>query len=102
MYVQKRRLPATFSFNEDYVLAPDESAAVAIIWDTRSGAPSLSPVRACAVARPQVSDSLKHSSGDLLQRLTGHNQLLRYLASSPVENALVTCSDDSRARFWMV
>jgi len=28
--VQKRRLPATFSFSEDYVLAPDESAAVAI------------------------------------------------------------------------
>lgn len=74
--LSKRRLPATFSFSEDFVLAPDESGAVAVAWDTRSG--------------------------DLLHRLTGHNQLVRFIASSPVENALLTCSDDSRARFWVV
>jgi hypothetical protein len=36
---QKRRLPATFSFFEDYVLAPDESGPVGIIWDSRLGLP---------------------------------------------------------------
>jgi len=73
--LSKRRLPATFSFFEDYVLAPDESGPVGIIWDSRLG--------------------------DLLQRLTGHIHQLRFIASSPTENVIITCSEDSRARLWM-
>eukprot|EP00794_Sanderia_malayensis_P000807 gene807-102_t len=30
----------------------------------------------------------------------GHNNYIRYLAHSPVESAMMSCSEDYRARFW--
>lgn len=63
-----------FSHNEEYILAVDESSSAAIVYNTRSA--------------------------ELEQRLVGHNGVVRYIASSPLEPALMTCSDDFRSRFW--
>lgn len=49
---QKARIAATFSYNEDLVFGSDENAMAAVIWDSRTG--------------------------DQLQRLTGHNNVVRY------------------------
>jgi len=73
---QKTRMQSCFSFNEDFVITPDEHAPYAVVvWDTRSG--------------------------ELVQRLTGHNNSVRWLCSSPTEQAFVSCSMDHRARFWV-
>jgi len=71
---QKARIAATFSYNEDFIFGSDESSLAVIIWDSRTG--------------------------DQLQRLTGHNNVVRYVATSPVDSCIMTCSDDHRARFW--
>jgi len=70
----KNRLQVTFSHTEDFVLSSDENAYAAIVWDTRSG--------------------------EQVQRLTGHTNVIPWIASSPVEPVLMTCSADHRARFW--
>jgi cleavage stimulation factor subunit 1 len=70
----KNRLQACFNYNEDMIFGSDEKANSALVWDSRSG--------------------------ELRQRLTGHNNLVRWIASSPVDNAIITCSDDHRARYW--
>eukprot|EP01090_Pellita_catalonica_P003464 TRINITY_DN13137_c0_g1_i1.p1 TRINITY_DN13137_c0_g1~~TRINITY_DN13137_c0_g1_i1.p1 ORF type:complete len:426 (-),score=51.95 TRINITY_DN13137_c0_g1_i1:98-1375(-) len=71
----KQRMTAAFSYNEDFLVGSDETSAAAIVWDSRTG--------------------------ELVERLTGHNGMVRAVASSPVEDALLTCSDDHRARFWV-
>lgn len=88
---QKARIAATFSYNEDLIFSSDENAMAAVIWDSRTG--------------------------ELMQRLTGHNNVVRsvfvnfrfvlcanlhfrYVATSPTDTSIVTCSDDHRARFW--
>jgi len=70
----KNRLQTIFCHNEDYIVTSDESSNAAIVWDTRTG--------------------------EVLQKLTGHNGLIRWIAASPAEPALISCSDDHRARFW--
>jgi cleavage stimulation factor subunit 1 len=72
---QKNRLQSTFNYNEEFIFGSDESGMAAVVWDSRTG--------------------------DLAQRLTGHNNVVRYIATSPVENAVMTCSNDHRARFWL-
>jgi cleavage stimulation factor subunit 1 len=62
---QKNRLNATFTHNEDFVIGLDEVGHAALIWDTRTG--------------------------DVVQRLTGHNNVIRWIAASPVEPSLLTC-----------
>jgi cleavage stimulation factor subunit 1 len=39
-------------------------------------------------------------TGEVLQRLSGHTNVVSWVVSSPVEPALMTCSNDHRARFW--
>ena len=70
----KNRLQACFTYNEDYVLGSDEKSNSGIVWDTRTT--------------------------EIKQRLTGHNNIVRWMAASPVENSIISCSDDHRARFW--
>ena len=70
------RFNVEFSHNEEYIIGLDESGFAAIVWNTRSG--------------------------ELVQRLAGHNNLVRWVAASPMEPALMTCSDDHRARFWFM
>jgi cleavage stimulation factor subunit 1 len=40
-------------------------------------------------------------SGEVLQKAGGHNKVVRYVASSPTEGVVMSCSDDQRARFWV-
>jgi cleavage stimulation factor subunit 1 len=70
----KNRLQTTFSYNEDLIISSDENMYLCVVWDTHTG--------------------------DIKQNLTGHNNIVRWVCSSPVEPALMTCSDDRRARFW--
>eukprot|EP00011_Vannellida_sp_DIVA3-517-6-12_P014272 CAMPEP_0114618156 /NCGR_PEP_ID=MMETSP0168-20121206/7561_1 /TAXON_ID=95228 ORGANISM="Vannella sp., Strain DIVA3 517/6/12" /NCGR_SAMPLE_ID=MMETSP0168 /ASSEMBLY_ACC=CAM_ASM_000044 /LENGTH=327 /DNA_ID=CAMNT_0001829301 /DNA_START=50 /DNA_END=1033 /DNA_ORIENTATION=+ len=70
------KMNVEFSFNEDFVVGLDENSNSCFVWNTRT---------------EQIS-----------QRLSGHNSLLRWVACSPVEPALITCSDDHRARFWLM
>eukprot|EP01089_Gocevia_fonbrunei_P017813 TRINITY_DN5895_c0_g1_i2.p1 TRINITY_DN5895_c0_g1~~TRINITY_DN5895_c0_g1_i2.p1 ORF type:complete len:400 (+),score=79.99 TRINITY_DN5895_c0_g1_i2:169-1368(+) len=71
----KNRLQTIFNWNEDFVISSDEGSASSVVWDTRTG--------------------------EQVQRLTGHNNIIRWISASPVENAVITCSDDHRARFWV-
>jgi cleavage stimulation factor subunit 1 len=71
----KYRLRPTWNYREDFVIGCDENSNSAIVWDSRTG--------------------------EQLSRLSGHNNMVRWVASSPTENALLTCSDDNRARFWL-
>lgn len=57
-----------------YVVSSDETSNSALLWDARTG--------------------------DLVQRLPGHTALVRAVATSTTDAALITCSDDHRARFW--
>lgn len=52
----------------------DESDHVVNCWDTRTGA--------------------------LLKKLGGHGEQVVYVASSSIENAFVSCGEDSKARLW--
>jgi cleavage stimulation factor subunit 1 len=71
---QRLRLQTRWSYNEDHILCSDEHGNATLVYDTRTQ--------------------------ELQQRLTGHNQVVRYIAVSPVEPHIMTCSDDHRARFW--
>eukprot|EP01112_Ceratiomyxa_fruticulosa_P005449 TRINITY_DN1607_c0_g3_i1.p1 TRINITY_DN1607_c0_g3~~TRINITY_DN1607_c0_g3_i1.p1 ORF type:complete len:447 (+),score=89.78 TRINITY_DN1607_c0_g3_i1:195-1535(+) len=68
----QHRANATFNYNEDFIIGSDDVGGV--VWDSRTG--------------------------DVIQRLQGHANLVRYVAASPTENALITCSNDHRGRFW--
>eukprot|EP01132_Coremiostelium_polycephalum_P010355 gene10355-12717_t len=70
----KNRLQATFNYSEDFIITNDEQPSSCIVYDSRTGEP--------------------------VQKLSGHIQTVRGIAASPVENALMTCSNDYRARFW--
>jgi len=73
--VWDNRLQVCFSFNEDFILSSDESNNACVVWDTRTG--------------------------ELVQRLTGHNGVVRWISASPTDPHAMTCSDDHRARFWV-
>jgi len=68
-------MQVTFSYNEDHIFSADENTYAVLVWDTRTG--------------------------ELLQKLSGHTNVVRWVASSTVEAAIVTCSKDHRARFWL-
>lgn len=51
---QKARIAAAFTCNEDYIFGSDENSFAVIIWDSRTG--------------------------EQLQRLTGHNNVVRYVS----------------------
>jgi WD40 repeat protein len=42
-----------------------------------------------------------NSTGEQISKLGGHNKLIRWVTCSPTEQAIVSCSDDQRARFWV-
>ncbi|EGG17778.1 WD40 repeat-containing protein [Cavenderia fasciculata] len=70
----KNKMTATFNFNEELILTLDNQPSNLAIYNSRNG--------------------------EAMQSLPGHIQSIRAIASSPVENALMTCSNDFRARFW--
>ncbi|KAG0066639.1 cleavage stimulation factor, 3' pre-RNA, subunit 1 [Linnemannia elongata] len=63
-----------FSYNEDFVFSSDESNNTIVCWDSRSG--------------------------NLVKRYAGHQGLIRSVAASPTENAIISCGDDNRVRYW--
>ncbi|KYQ88556.1 WD40 repeat-containing protein [Tieghemostelium lacteum] len=70
----KNRLQAIFNYNEDFIITNDEQPQSCVVYNSRT----------C----------------DIVQKLTGHIQTVRSIASSPIENTLMTCSNDHRSRFW--
>ncbi|KAG0246434.1 hypothetical protein BGX31_002088 [Mortierella sp. GBA43] len=71
---QNEKQSTVFSYNEDFVFSSDESNNTIVCWDSRTAT--------------------------LLKRYTGHQGLIRSISASPTENALVSCGDDNRLRFW--
>ncbi|KAF9428743.1 hypothetical protein BGZ94_001238 [Podila epigama] len=63
-----------FSYNESLVFSSDESNNTIVCWDARNGS--------------------------LLKRYAGHQGLVRSVSASPTENALISCGNDNRVRFW--
>lgn len=58
-------LQPSFSYNEDFIMIGDESSTDVICYDTQTGA--------------------------LVKRIPGHNNLVRCVAASPVDNGILTC-----------
>jgi cleavage stimulation factor subunit 1 len=71
----EHRIPACFTYNEEFVITTDEATNSCVAWDTRTG--------------------------DLVQKLVGHNQSVRGLAGSPTRPHLISCSDDHKVRLWV-
>jgi len=72
---QQHRAQAHFNHTEDYVVFPCERSVSLCCWNSRTGE---------------------------RQRLMplGHNSAARWVIHSPTMPAMLTCSDDFRARFW--
>ena len=68
----KSRVSTGFNCTEDLVLSSDGPNV--IIWDARTGS--------------------------VLHRLPGHSKTVRCVVASPTSFSFMSCSDDSRARFW--
>jgi len=71
----KIRTQTCFSHNEDFIYSGDEATNNVYVWDTLTG--------------------------QTVQKLTGHTSDIKWIAPSPVEYAVITCSSDFRARFWV-
>lgn len=67
------RSQTTFNFDEEYVVSSDRLDLV--LWSTKSG--------------------------EMVHRLPGHNKQVRWVATSPIDQTIMSCSDDQRARFWV-
>ncbi|KAI8091685.1 WD40-repeat-containing domain protein [Thamnidium elegans] len=67
-------LQPTFNYNEDFIMIGDEASTDVVCYDTQTGT--------------------------LAKRIPGHNNLVRCIAASPVDNGILTCSDDYRARYF--
>lgn len=65
---------STFSFNEQLVFSTDERTNSVVVWNARTS--------------------------EKVTSLSGHTSAIRWIASSPVEMAFVSCSQDCRGRFW--
>ncbi len=108
------------SENQRYLLSSGKDATVKV-WDLRTGAEMLrfftSPAQLKSKSHPCFSwneDFIYTSepnspfavsvwnarTGENVQRLPGHNNSVRWIESSPVQNEFITCSTDHRARFW--
>ncbi|KAI8366066.1 WD40-repeat-containing domain protein [Radiomyces spectabilis] len=69
-------LQPALTYNEAYVLMGDEASMDVFCWNTQSG--------------------------ELVKKIPGHNNVVRCVAASPVDNGILTCSDDYRARYFDV
>jgi cleavage stimulation factor subunit 1 len=63
-----------FDYSEDYILSTDENGNAVVCWDTKTS--------------------------KLLQRWSGHANVIVGLAASPNEPCFISCSEDHRARYW--
>jgi cleavage stimulation factor subunit 1 len=67
-----QKVETCFNYNEEFVITSDKTDV--LIFDTQSG--------------------------DLLEKLGGHNKNIKWVSSSPTEQSFMSCSEDQRARFW--
>lgn len=78
----RSRLNAVFSSCGEYVMMPDERSCVINVWQAR---PSDDGAGQAPLALPSQ-----------------HQRPVKFIAASPSEQAFVTCSEDTRVRFWHV
>ncbi|EPZ33716.1 WD40 repeat-like protein [Rozella allomycis CSF55] len=69
-------IQVAFDYAEDFVLGGDEPSSSIFVWDTKTG--------------------------EVVKKLSGHNSVASYIASSPVEGCFISCSEDHRARYWKI
>ncbi|KAI8368457.1 WD40-repeat-containing domain protein [Blakeslea trispora] len=67
-------LQPSFTYNEGFIVIGDEASTDVVVYDTQTGT--------------------------LVKRVVGHNNLVRCVAASPIDNGILTCSDDYRARYF--
>ena len=70
---QNQRSPSIFSHCGSFVFSADGDGYIAA-WDTKTG--------------------------EYVKRLAGHSKAVRWLDASPVADEFVSCSEDSKVRFW--
>jgi len=68
-----KKFQVTFNFNEDLIISSCDSDVL-------------------------INNS---KTGEFITKLSGHNKAIRWIATSPVEQAFMSCSDDQRGRFWV-
>ncbi|KAI8099577.1 WD40-repeat-containing domain protein [Halteromyces radiatus] len=71
---RSQMLQPDFSYNEDFVMIGDEATTDVVVYDTQTGV--------------------------LVKRITGQNNLVRCVATSPIDEGVLSCSDDYRARYY--
>eukprot|EP00743_Colponemidia_sp_Colp-15_P004154 GILK01004483.1.p1 GENE.GILK01004483.1~~GILK01004483.1.p1 ORF type:complete len:475 (-),score=51.01 GILK01004483.1:141-1529(-) len=71
---QKRSQQVCFSQSEDFILSSDEASNLIIVWNARTG--------------------------ETVKSLPGHTSAIRHLSASPVDDSLVTASDDGGVRLF--
>ncbi|KAI8342704.1 WD40-repeat-containing domain protein [Chlamydoabsidia padenii] len=71
---RSQMLQPAFSFDEKFIMMGDEASTDVVVWDTQTGV--------------------------LVNRISGQNNLVRCVAASPVDEGVLSCSDDYRARYY--
>lgn len=87
-FFQKHRLQAVFNYNEDYILGSEET-------------PTSQPGQTNSSSQHGVGVVWCSRTGEALQKLSGHTNLVSWIATSPIDNSAISCSWDHRARFWV-
>lgn len=73
-FYQEIRTNAAISYCGNFILAPNNKNNVINLWD--------------------------FNSGQLVQTLSGHNNLIRCIAVSPMDQSFISCSEDCQGKFW--
>lgn len=109
-------LSAKFSKNSKYILSSGEDHVIRL-WDLVAGKPIITYERAPSkfhcpatftyderqILAPDATNGLQTIdtiTRETIQTLSGHSNGINFISSNPVHPMFITCSEDSRARFW--
>ncbi len=70
----KFKIDARFTYGDEFILSAMEPSSEISIFSSKTG--------------------------ELVHQLEGHSSIIRSLCVSPFEDSFISCSDDSKARFW--
>ncbi|RKP34804.1 WD40-repeat-containing domain protein, partial [Dimargaris cristalligena] len=70
----KRNAPAIFNHNEAMVISVDESTNSIMCWDSRNGS--------------------------FIKKWIAHNSPINWIAASPTDPGIISCSDDFKIKYW--